>query len=198
MSTARIAPLSPPYSAEVEASLRKWMPPGSAVEPLALFRTLARYPLLDERLRRLGSAFLGHGTLPMRARELAILRTCARCGAVYEWGVHASAFGAAAGLDESTIRATTELALEHAGADALVLRAVDELHDRATLEDATWAELAARFGDDTLVELVALVGFYHLVSFLVNALGVEHEPWATQFPVGATAAQVRENRTPQK
>jgi hypothetical protein len=32
------------------------------------------------------------------------------------------------------------------------------------------------------VELVATVGFYHLVSFSANALGVEREEYAERFP----------------
>ncbi len=184
-----MAPLSPPYSADVEASLRKWMPPGSAVEPLKLFRTLARHAPLNDRLRHLGAFFLGHGALPLRTRELVILRTCARCGAEYEWGVHVAAFGPAAGLDRSAIDATVRHASAATGLDALTLRAVDELHDTGTLTDATWAELGAHFDANTVLEFVALTGFYHLVSFLVNAVGVEHEPWAERFPpeIDATA-----------
>ena len=33
-----------------------------------------------------------------------------------------------------------------------------------------------------LVELVATVGFYHLVSFTANAFGVELEDYAERFP----------------
>jgi hypothetical protein len=63
--------------------------------------------------------------------------------------------------------------------DSLILRAVDELHDDGTLTDATWAGLAAQFDDNTILESIALVGFYHLVSFLVSAVGVEdHSPGA--------------------
>src|SRR5205823_11687948 len=36
----RIAPLEPPYPPDIEAALAKWMPPGSPMEPLRLFRTL--------------------------------------------------------------------------------------------------------------------------------------------------------------
>ena len=32
----RIAPLQPPYTAEIDALLKKWMPPGAASEPLRL------------------------------------------------------------------------------------------------------------------------------------------------------------------
>src|SRR5690349_16289700 len=91
----RISPIEPPYAPDVAASLAKWMPPGSALEPLALFRTIAHHPTLSERMRGLGAAFLGRGTIGLRARELLILRTTARCGAEYEWGVHVSAFAAA-------------------------------------------------------------------------------------------------------
>ena len=47
----RIAPLDPPYAPEIAASLAKWMPPGSKMEPLKLFRTLVRNPEIGTRLR---------------------------------------------------------------------------------------------------------------------------------------------------
>src|SRR5262249_28855049 len=123
----RIAPVDPPYSAELAATLARWMPPGAAIEPLRLFRTLARSPLLFERMRPLGSALLNRGTLPPRNRELVILRTSARCGAEYEWGVHAAAFAAAVGLDDGDLAATTAPI-----AARPLLAAVDELLDHAT------------------------------------------------------------------
>src|SRR5438552_8948232 len=95
MSAPRIAPLEPPYAPEALEALTKWMPPGSGAEPLKLFRTLTRHPTLSARMRPLGAALLGRGTIPLRARELLILRTCARCGAEYEWGVHVTAFAGA-------------------------------------------------------------------------------------------------------
>jgi 4-carboxymuconolactone decarboxylase len=95
--TPRIAPLEPPYAAATEAVLQKWMPPGVAVEPLALFRTLAVHPELMSRMRPLGSGILGHGCIEPREREIIILRVCARAGAEYEWGVHAIVYGRPSG-----------------------------------------------------------------------------------------------------
>ncbi|MGO9905721.1 MAG: hypothetical protein ACLPY3_08390 [Solirubrobacteraceae bacterium] len=46
----RIAPLEPPYEPAIEAMLEKWMPPGSSIEPLALFRTLAVHDELFARM----------------------------------------------------------------------------------------------------------------------------------------------------
>lgn len=182
----RIAPLEPPYADDVEAALDKWMPPGSGVPPLALFRTLARHPVLFERMRPLGAALLGRGSLPPRVRELLVLRTCARCGAEYEWGVHVSGFQALAGLDDDAVRATVSAAPAAIAArdddDARVMRLADELHDDGHVGDETWRALARRFDDAAILEMIAVAGFYHLVSFIVNGVCVEHEPWAARFP----------------
>lgn len=72
--TPRIVPLEPPYEEDVAQALAKWMPPGTGVPPLALFRTIAIHPMLRDRLRPLGAGLLGHGLVPARARELVILR----------------------------------------------------------------------------------------------------------------------------
>src|ERR671934_3054378 len=102
----RIEPVQPPYEREIGEQLAKWMPPGAPVEPLALFRTLVVHPELASRMRPLGSALLAHGLLESRDREIVVLRTCARAGAEYEWGVHAVAFASSAGLNEAQVAAT--------------------------------------------------------------------------------------------
>jgi alkylhydroperoxidase family enzyme len=187
-TAARIAPLEPPYDPEVEATLLKWMPPNSGLEPLALFRTLARHRMLSERMRPLGAGLLSKGTLAARVRELLILRTSARCGARYEWGVHVTAFSMAAGLDEAIVQATavTEPAQLAARTDddGLVLRLADELHDASTLSDALFAAVADRFGETAVLEMCAVAGFYHLIAFLIGAARVAPEPWAAPFPGG--------------
>ena len=39
---ARIAPVEPPFEGAVAEELRRWMPPNAPLDPLLLFRTLAR------------------------------------------------------------------------------------------------------------------------------------------------------------
>jgi 4-carboxymuconolactone decarboxylase len=192
-SMSRIPPVEPPYDAETAAVLAKWMPPGQgAIPPLALFRTLALHPMLRDRMRPLGAGLLGHGTLPVRLRELAILRTCARCDARYEWRVHATAFAAPAGLDADALR-TTALAppgdlAARADDDGFVMRIADELHDAATLGPATFAAAHARFGDAGLLELTAIAGYYHLISYVCRVADVDAEPWCAPYPEPAEAA----------
>src|SRR5215207_6875136 len=125
MKAPRIAPVEPPYDPDTEHMLRKWMPPGSDLDPLRLFRVLAVHPSLSARMRATGAAILGHGLVPARERELMILRTSALCGAEYEWGVHAAAFGAGVGLsaeDAAAVASPSVEASRFGDRDLLVLR----------------------------------------------------------------------------
>jgi 4-carboxymuconolactone decarboxylase len=181
----RIAPLQPPYEPEMAAMLAKWMPPGSGVEPLALFRTLAVHDGLFSRMRPLGAGLLGHPRLDPRERELLILRTCARAGAEYEWGVHAVAFARPLGLSDEQIAATVLGAAEDqawAEADAQLIAAADALYDTNAISDGLWAKLSARLDEDQLLELVIVAGWYRLISYVINAARVDLEPWAERFP----------------
>ena len=63
-----------------------------------------------------------------------------------------------------------------------MLRAVDELHADAIIADATWAELAARFDTQQLMDLVFTVGQYNMVSMALNSLGVQPEVPVEGFP----------------
>jgi alkylhydroperoxidase family enzyme len=184
----RIAPIEPPYDPATEASLLKWMPPGSPLEPLKLFRTLLVHDSLASRMRPLGAGILGHGLLEPRIRELMILRTCARCGAEYEWGVHAAAYGDAVGLTQTELTATATAPpgdpVWSDPRDRAVIRAADELHDTAALSDAAYAALEPHFEPAEILELVITVGWYHTIAFVINAARVEHEPWAARFPAG--------------
>lgn len=186
VTNPRIAPVEPPYEPEIDAILKKWMPPGAETEPLRLFRTLAVHDELASRMRPIGAGILGHGRVEPRQREIVIHRTCARAGAEYEWGVHVLAFGKPLGFSDEQIAATVHGSAEDPAwseRDALLIRLADELHDTSTVTDALWADLAAHFGDDQLLELVITAGWYRLLSYVINAAGVEHEPWAARFPV---------------
>jgi alkylhydroperoxidase family enzyme len=59
---------------------------------------------------------------------------------------------------------------------------VDQLHETATIDDVLWAELAEEFEAEQLIELLVLTGFYHMVSFTVNALNLAPEAYAQRFP----------------
>ena len=78
-ASARISPASPPYPPEIQARFDALMPPG--VDPLMLFRTLARDQRLFSRFK--GGGLLDKGHLTLRQREIVIHRVTARCGCAF-------------------------------------------------------------------------------------------------------------------
>src|SRR6266566_4791092 len=101
MTAPRITPIDPPYSVAVQAEFEKLM---RGQPPLLLFRTVARNPRVLQRM--MAGGLLDRGSISLRSRELMILRTCARCGAEYEWGIHIASFGAKAQWTPEQIRST--------------------------------------------------------------------------------------------
>jgi 4-carboxymuconolactone decarboxylase len=191
---ARIEPLAPPYTPELEALLQRITPP-AAESVLSLFRVLAHHPVLAERMSGWGGFLLGRkASLSLRDREVVINRVCARCGAEYEWGVHVAAFGEAAGFTAAQITALADRDATGASLtprDRLLVRMVDELHETGTLGDALWFDLAALWSTQQLLELLMLAGWYHAISYVCNAAGVPLESWAARWekPVRRTEAR---------
>jgi 4-carboxymuconolactone decarboxylase len=190
-SPPRIAPLESPYAPEVQAALAKWMPPGSPAEPLRLFRTLVVNSELASRMRPLGAGILGSkATVPPLLREVMIHRTCALTGAEYEWGVHVAGFGRPLGYSDEQLRSTVEGSWEDAcwePEQATVFRLADELHRTSTVSDGLWRELESRFDPEQILELIVTGGWYHVISFVCNGVGVQREEWAERFPATDSA-----------
>lgn len=195
MQTPRIAPLEAPFAPEVEEELARWMPPGSPLPPLALFRLLATDLPLARAMRALGSHLLSRRlALPLREREIVIDRVCARSGCEYEWGVHVAAFGGAAALGEEDVAATLAPPGTQApsGArEALLVELVDALHDTGAVGDGLWARLAAHWDEHQLLELLVLCGWYRLISLVANATRLPLESWARRFPAAGERAAAR-------
>lgn len=177
----RIAPAEAPYLPQIGASLERIMPAG--VAPLVLFRTMARNPRVFEKM--FAGGLLDKGTLSLRQRELVIDRTTARLGAEYEWGVHIAFFAEKVGLDAQQIAA-----IVHGPADApcwsaeeqALLAAVDDLVEQRTLGEASWSTLSAHFEEAQILEVIALAGYYHTISFFCRALDLPLEAYGARFP----------------
>jgi 4-carboxymuconolactone decarboxylase len=181
----RIPTLDPPYPSAVAESLAKMMGRRTDIEPLRLFRTLAQHFELGDRIRPLGSGILTHGTLDPADRELVILRTCARCGCEYEWGVHVALFARPLNVTGAVIDATVTAPPDDSAwspRQSLLVRLVDELHDTGTVSDTLWDALTPLWSQQQLIELLLVAGWYHLISFVANGARVEAEPWAARFP----------------
>jgi alkylhydroperoxidase family enzyme len=179
----RIAPAAAPYEPAIADALQRIMPPG--IEPLLLFRTMARSPRVFTKM--FAGGLLDKGPLSLRQREIVIDRTTARLGAEYEWGVHVALFAGKAGFSSEQIAA-----MVNGPADATcwpeeeqaLLAIVDDLVDRRTVSGSTWTALSAHFDDAQILEAIALVGYYHTISFLCRGLDLPLEDWSARFPAG--------------
>ncbi len=112
--------------------------------------------------------------LAPREREILILRIGWLCQAEYEWGQHVI-FARDAGLSDEEIARVKEGAYADGWSDfdATLLRAVDELHSEAFVNDATWEALAEQYNEQQLMDVVFTVGQYNMVSMALNSFGVQ-------------------------
>ena len=116
-------------------------------------------------------------TLDVRLRELVVLRVAWRTRAAYEWAQH-TRMGYHAGLGAEQVYAIPS------GVDAdvwtpverAVLRATDQMIDRFTVDDRTWAELAEHFTDAELIELLFVAGAYLCFAVVTNSAGLQPDP----------------------
>lgn len=180
MTSPRIKPIGPPYAEEITESFNTIM---KGFPPLLLFRTVAKNPRVLQRM--VAGGLLDRGSISIRSRELMILRTTAKCGAEYEWGVHVLAFGSKAEWTKEQIHSSVHGTANDAcwsNEDKLVIQLADQLHTTSKVDDVLWSALSSHFAEEQLIELIMLAGLYHAVSFVVNATGVAHEEFAPRFP----------------
>lgn len=172
----RIAPRTD-LTAEERATA---LPPkgyGTPGEVPQMYAIMLNNTALTAKLMPWSGYFLREGKLTPRDRELAILRNAWLCQAPYEWGEHV-AIAKQVGVTSAEIEAiiTGSSAPGWSTHDRAVLKAVEELDERAMISDATWAELARGMSKEQLLELPALVGSYKTIAYLQNSLRMELRP----------------------
>ena len=173
LNKARLEPQeADSWSEEVQEIMRPFVEAGSEYN---IFKTLTHHPELMRRWMVFANHVLFKSTLPLRERELVILRIGYLCQAGYEWGQHAQV-ARKAGMSDAEIL-TTKTGPDTPGIselDKLLMQATDELHADSHISDVTWAGLEAQNLDKKqLMDLVFTVGQYTLVSMALNTLGVQ-------------------------
>lgn len=121
--------------------------------------------------------FVRNYTIPLRDKELLILRTAWLSRGDYVWGRH-NIMGQNAGLTDEEIQRITRGpdAPGWSDFDATLLRAADGLHLSRFVSETTWDALAERYTQEQLVEVVLIVGNYTQLTMFQNTLGVQLPP----------------------
>ena len=130
--------------------------------------------------------FVRNYTIPLRDKELLILRTAWLSRGDYVWGRH-NIMGQNAGLTDEEIQRITRGpdAPGWSDFDATLLRAADGLHLSRFVSEATWDALAERYTQEQLVEVVLIVGNYTQLTMFQNTLGVQLPPDIEGLPEGS-------------
>src|ERR1700679_2658946 len=133
------------------------------------FQILVRAPEGCKHLGRLGEYLRWGSSLSPALSELAICLTARHIRANYEWHAHAP-LAVEGGVPAAAIEAIrTGAAPQFAAKDqALVYKLVSELIDPKRLSDASFAEGIAAFGEQGVVELGTIIGYYTGVGKVVH------------------------------
>ena len=134
------------------------------------FDALLRTPGVGQHIERAGMAFRTDTVMSPAVRELSILVVAQAWGAEFEWWVHAR-IAAMQGVTAEAIDAIghgRRPKLDDPEQAAAYEVARELVHDRG-LSDATLEQARAALGERALVEVVMQVGFYQLVSGLLES-----------------------------
>ncbi|SNT68901.1 carboxymuconolactone decarboxylase family protein [Paracoccus seriniphilus] len=144
---------------------------GGFAGKLNVYRTMAHHPGLLAAWAPLRQHVVRDRAMTDQQSEVVILRTGHNLGSAYEWAHHVTR-GRAVGMDDARIAALAG-PLEGIDEDDRVLAAaVDELFANARLGPDTQEAVTAAIGKAGMFDLMATVGFYSVLGFIVNSFDV--------------------------
>ena len=135
----------------------------------APFNVYLRSPILAEQLRGVAEYIRFKTSLPQKLNEFAILVTARQWGAQYEWFAHhrlALKAGLNPAIAEQLANGKRPTGMD--ADEAIIYNFSHELHTTHMVSDATYKAVVDRFGEQGAVDLIAVNGYYVLVSMILN------------------------------
>jgi 4-carboxymuconolactone decarboxylase len=178
----RLPPIPPNKQTEAQKKAAVEFQKERMTEVFGPFVPLSRSPQLMIDAARMGTYLRFGNTLPRALSEFAIILQARRWTQEYEWYVHA-ADAKTAGLPEEIIQAVAEGRRPEKMTDEqdIIYEFGRELNDLHAVTDRTYARALARFGEQGVMDLVGVNGFYSLISMVLNV-------GRTPLPKGAAPA----------
>ena len=173
MNTMRLSPVEPGSRPELAELERQILQERGRIP--TLYRMLLNSAPLARGWEALFTAIRNRASLPARLRELAILRIAGLNGARYEFDAHVP-HAQKAGVSDEAIAALGNGIVSGALAplDRLVLELTDAMTRDIEVPDALFERVREHFDAEQLVELVATIAAYNMVSRFLVALRIEH------------------------
>jgi 4-carboxymuconolactone decarboxylase len=170
MSTDRLPPLAPDTWTPAQRQGAQEIingPRGALVSP---FVPLLRSPELMTHAGRMGEYLRYRSAIGQRLSELAILLTARAWSQPVEWAIHVP-IAVREGIAADTISAIAQgqRPVAMSEDEAVVFDFSTELHHNKTVADATWQAAVRRFGEQGVVDLIGINGYYAFLSMVMNA-----------------------------
>jgi 4-carboxymuconolactone decarboxylase len=147
------------------------------------FGPLLQSPELADRVRELSDYLRFRTSLPARLNEFAILITARFWGAEFEWFAHRP-LALKGGLPESIANdlAQNKRPANMKPEEELVYDFCTTLHRQHFVDDALFKRAVGMLGEQKVVDLIAVSGYYTLVSMMLNVAEIplppgEKSPW---------------------
>jgi 4-carboxymuconolactone decarboxylase len=133
------------------------------------FNVWLRSPDIGNIIQSLGAAIRFRTSLPPKLNELAIIVTARHWTSQYEWLAHhrlalEAGLDPAIGEDIAQGRRPAKMSED----EAIVHDFSRELHETHGVGDATYKRALDRFGERGVMDLIAVNGYYVLVSMTLN------------------------------
>jgi 4-carboxymuconolactone decarboxylase len=133
------------------------------------FGVLLRSPDLADRVQKMGEHLRFNSSLPGRLNELAILINARFWGSKYEWYAHrplALKAGLAESIADEVARGTRPAGMKDD--EAVVFDFCSLLHRQHFVDDALFNRAVSTLGEQGVVDLIGVSGYYTLVSMVLN------------------------------
>jgi 4-carboxymuconolactone decarboxylase len=163
---------------EVRGFLSRWTGGifrNAEVNPTLL--TFAHHPQLANAFSQFNIHLLSTSTLPVKQRQIAIMRTAWVCKATYMWSSHLRT-SIRCGLQPDMFKPLQVGANDpyFTPFERTILLATEELVNEKRLGDANWQALLADWNSQQMLDFLFTVGGYVTVAGVMRSTGVEREP----------------------
>lgn len=137
------------------------------------FNALLRSPELCDLVQRVGAYVRFKTSLPAALNEMAICMAGRKWTAQYEFYAHRR-LALEAGLDAAILDAIAagQRPAKLSEDEALVYDFAKDLLDSGQVSDAIYARVKDRFGERGVIDLIGAVGYYSMVSMVLNVARV--------------------------
>jgi 4-carboxymuconolactone decarboxylase len=151
------------------------------------FAVMLRSPEVMLRAKAMGDYLRFRNVLPKRVSEMVILITAREWTQQYEWAYHYG-FALEEGLAKATIDAIAEGRRPEGMKEdeAVAYDFSIELHKRRSVSDATYARALKLFGEQGIVDLIGVSGYYTFNAMMMNVarspVDIDKVPPLKKFP----------------